>query len=99
MSPRTCSMISLALAPSIRPMSSWYFKSTPSVSETSAGSRATASSSVSALAQSSVSATPGALNRSCLRIAWTKATISSVSRAGVRGALARRIAISRAASG
>src|SRR5208283_4361974 len=52
-----------------------------------------------AAAQSSVSATPGDLNKSCARIAWTKATSSAVRRAGACGALARTIATSRAASG
>ena len=58
-------------------MSSWYFSSTPSVSDTVAGSSATASSSLKAVAQSSVSATPGDLNRSCLRSACTKPTTCS----------------------
>ena len=65
-SSRALSSSSLALVPSMRAMSSWYFSSTPSVSETVAGSSATTSSSASAVAQSSVSATPGDLNRSCL---------------------------------
>ena len=69
-------------------MSSWYFSSTPSVSETIAGSSATSSSSISAVAQSIVSATPGTLNSSSLRSAWTKATTSRDSRAGASGHLA-----------
>jgi hypothetical protein len=40
-------------------MSSWYFSSAPSVSPTSCGVSERASSSVSAVAQSIVSATPG----------------------------------------
>src|SRR5579862_6028540 len=46
-SARTWSSSSLALPPSMRAMSSWYFNNTPSVSLTVAGSSAAASSSAS----------------------------------------------------
>ena len=48
-------------SPCIRAMSSWYFSSAPSVSPTTCGVSERASSSVSAVAQSMVSATPGDL--------------------------------------
>jgi hypothetical protein len=48
-------------SPCILAMSSWYFNKAPSVSPTSCGVSARASSSVSAVAQSMVSATPGDL--------------------------------------
>src|SRR5918994_1624080 len=83
--PWTRSSISLARLPCIFWITSWYFSRTPSVSDPSAGSSATASSSTSAEAQSRVSATPGALNRSSFRIAWTKRTISCDNRPGASG--------------
>src|SRR5208282_4234351 len=95
----TSSSSSLTLLPSSRAMSSWYLSSTPSVSETVAGSSATTSSSDSAAAQSSVSATPGDLNRSCLRSACTNATTCSVSFLLTPGTLARTISSSRSAVG
>ena len=48
-------------SPCIRAMSSWYFSSAPRVSPTTCGVSDLASSSVSAVAQSMVSATPGDL--------------------------------------
>src|SRR5689334_24788376 len=48
-------------SPCIRAMSSWYFRSAPSVSPTTCGVSDRASSSESAVAQSMVSATPGDL--------------------------------------
>ena len=80
---------------SIAPMSSWYLSSTPSVSATVCGSSATRSSAISASAQSSVSATPGALNRSIARSRCTNATISRASDSGARGHLRRTISSSR----
>ena len=64
----------------MRAMSSWYFSSTPIVSDTVSGSSATLSSSVSAPAQSIVSATPGTLNSSSCRSFWMKRTTSADSR-------------------
>src|ERR1700682_2565618 len=95
----TSSSISLTLEPSSLAMSSWYFSSTPSVSDTVAGSSATTSSSDNAAAQSKVSATPGDLNRSCLRNACTKATTCSDSFLLTPGTLVRTMASSRSAVG
>jgi len=50
-------------------------------------------------AQSSVSATPGDLNKSSRRSAWTKWTISSDKRFAIPGTLARTMASSRSAVG
>ena len=80
-------------------MSSWYFKSVPSVDETFSGSSATTLSVVSACAQLMVSAMPGFLYRSMARIDCTNATICRVSCSGASGAFNARIAFSRAASG
>src|SRR5262249_1221692 len=98
-SARTWSISSFAFEPSMRAMSSWDVSSTASGSDTVCGSSAIASSSVSAVAQSSVSATPGDLNRSSLRSAWTKCTISWDRRAPMPGTLVRTIDNSRSAVG
>src|SRR5580692_9207867 len=95
----TSSSSSLTLEPSSLAMSSWYLSSTPSVSETVAGSSATTSSSDKAPAQSSVSATPGDLNKSCLRSACTKLTTCSESFLLTPGSLVRTMASSRSALG
>ena len=73
--------------PCRRAMSSWYFSSTPSVSLIVLGSRSSASSSDSAVAQSIDSATPGALNRSSLRSSCTKPTTWRDRRSLAPGAL------------
>ena len=70
------------------PTSSWYLSSTPSVSATVCGSSAMRSSAISASAQSSVSAMPGALNRSIARSRCVNATISRASASARLRALA-----------
>ena len=84
---------------SIRAISSWYLSRTPIVSDTVSGSSATLSSSVSAPAQSSVSATPGTLNRSSWRSFWMKPTISAERRLLACGTFRLTISSSRWASG
>src|SRR5690606_7871665 len=83
----------------MRAMSSWYFSSTPMVSEMVSGSSAILSNSVSAPAQSMVSATPGTLNRSISRSFCTNETTSADRRLLACGTLVRTISSSRAASG
>src|SRR5262249_28889698 len=63
----TCSSSRAASLPWMRAMSSWYFRSTPSVSLTASGVNSSTSSCINASVQSIVSAMPGNLNRSILR--------------------------------
>ena len=93
------SSVFVSVSPCIRPMSSWYFSSTPRLELTVSGSRSILSSWTSALVQSMVSATPGSLNRSWPRSFWTKATTWRDSSLSTPGTLTLRISSSRLASG
>src|SRR5438874_6118477 len=71
-------------------MSSWYFRSTPTVSLIACGANSSASNCISASVQSIVSAMPGNLNKSILRSFWTNSTTSRDSDSLARGALDRK---------
>ena len=71
----------------------------PACRAPSAGSRRTALSATSALVQSIVSATPGALNRSSVRMRCTNSTTCTYSRSAAPGAFSRTISSSRSSDG
>src|SRR5262245_38171574 len=87
------------VSPCMRVMSSLYFKSAPSESPTTCGVSDFASNSRKAVAQSSVSAMPGGLNRSSSRTACTKATTCSESLVEMPETRDLTIATSRSADG